>query len=352
MSTKTELYQQDARGNIRLWSIEEFEDKITIKHGLMGGIMQTKDEYILGGKATRTQEEQITSRFESRVNKQLDRGYKRTVEEAKKNVGTNALNLIKPMLAKAYKDVQDISYDYAYVQPKFDGHRCLITMVNGKVTAYSRQGKLITTIDHITNGIVLDEDDVLDGELYCHGESLQSITSWIKRKQENTLRLVYHVYDSVSECPFAERFSVVGETTVGSTYAILATTKRVYAYSDVRSFYHAVKIQGYEGAILRWGTQGYQSKRSKYLVKIKSKVDADYQVIDVERSKDGWGILVCMTDHDVIFRVNAPGGYEEKRRILLNKKEYINRKINIEYANLTKDGIPFHPVALRFIEPI
>lgn len=352
MSIKTELYQQDARGNIRVWSIEEFEDKITIRYGVMDGIMQIKDEYILDGKATRTQGEQITSRFESRINKQLDRGYKRTIEEAEKRAGTNALNLQKPMLAKPYKDVRDISYAHAYVQPKFDGHRCLMTMVNGKVTAYSRQGKLITTVNHITKGIVLDGDTVLDGELYCHGESLQSLTSWIKKKQENTSRLIYNVYDSMSGRPFAERFSVLEKAIAGAKFAVSAVTQRVQGYSEVRAFYHQAKSNGYEGAILRWGLEGYQSKRSKHLVKIKSKVDADFRVIDVERSKDGWGILVCATDEDEIFRVNAPGGYEEKAIILKNKHKYINRKITVEYANLTKDGIPFHPVAIRFVAEI
>ncbi len=352
MSTKTELYQQDARGNIRMWSIETFEDKITIRYGLKNGAIQTKDEYILGGKATRTQEEQVESRFESRINKQLDRGYKRTMEEAQSKVGTNALNLQKPMLAKPYKDVRDISYAHAYVQPKFDGHRCLMTMVNGKVTPYSRQGKLITTIDHITKGIVLDENITLDGELYCHGESLQSITSWIKKKQDNTLRLVYNVYDSISGRPFAERFGVLEGAIAGAKFAVSAVTERVHSYPHARVFYHEAKKVGYEGAILRWGLEGYQAKRSKYLVKIKSKVDADFRVIDIERSKDGWGILVCATEADTIFRVNAPGGYEEKRIILKNKLKYINTKITVEYANLTKDGIPFHPVALRFVPQI
>jgi len=155
MSTKISLYQEDARGKMRIWSIHNQDNVIIIEHGELGGALQVKREPIRTGLATRTIEEQVRSRVRSRINKQYDRGYKDSVNEARANKGTNSLNLCKPMLAKPLKDVRNIDYYRAYTQYKYDGHRCLITKQNGQLMAYSRQGKVINSIDHILDGIDL-----------------------------------------------------------------------------------------------------------------------------------------------------------------------------------------------------
>jgi len=350
MSTRTELYQVDAIGRTRVWSIEHWDNTIFIQHGVMGGQLQTKTEHVPLGKGGRTTEQQVRSRVESRINKQLDRGYKITVDLAKDNKGTNALNLSKPMLAKPLKDVGGIVYDdNAWLQPKLDGHRCKITMINGELVAYSRQGKLLTTIDHILDGLNLHEGETTDGELYCHGEPLQRITSWVKRKQEDTKRLCYYAYDMVDERPFAERFLTLGRVVRDSAFALQTSTEAAQSAVFAKAYFTEAKRSGYEGAILRWGTMGYQAgKRSKYLVKIKGLIDGEFEVVDIIPSVDMWGILVCVNEKGDEFKVNAPGGYDEKTIILHNKAKYIGRQVTVEYANLTDKGVPFHPVAIRF----
>jgi DNA ligase-1 len=353
MSIRTSLYQEDARGKMRVWSITSDDNTIVMQHGELGGALQIKTEVVRTGLATRTIEEQVRSRVRSRINKQYDRGYKDSVEEARAMKGTNSLSLFKPMLAKPLKDVRNIDYYRAYTQYKYDGHRCLITKQDGKLMAYSRQGKLITSIDHILDGINLQEGMTLDGELYCHGVPLQTIGSWIKREQDATKSLIYCAYDSVAELPFAERLQQVGVALARAENASVAPTAAAGDDLDVRMFFSQARAKGYEGAILRWGEEGYQvGKRSKYLVKVKTVMDNEFRVIDMERSKDGWAILVCEAKNYTPFKVNAPGGYEEKFNIWKNRDSYIGRMVTVEYANLTTDGIPFHPVATTFREDV
>lgn len=353
MSTKTELYQEDARGKMRLWTITNEDNVIIIEHGELGGVMQRKTETVRTGLATRTIEEQVRSRIRSRINKQYDRGYKDTIEGARLRKGTNALNLFKPMLAKPMKDVRNIDYDTSWAQYKYDGHRCLITKQDGKVIAYSRQGKLINSISHILDELDLAEGMTLDGELYCHGVPLQTIGSWIKREQDATKNLMYCAYDSVSEAPFESRLRTVQGALAFSKNALAAPTAPAGDASEVRQFFIAARSRGYEGAIVRWGEEGYEvGKRSKYLVKVKSVIDDEFQVIDMERSKDGWAILVCKTGEGVPFKVNAPGGYDEKLRVWNTRETWIGRYVTVEFSNLTKDGVPFHPVATRFKEEV
>lgn len=348
------LYQVDSRGSVRVWSIESDMHEIVIKHGQLHGSIQTKTETVPYGKGNRTLEQQVASRVRSRINKQLDRGYKYSLEEARENRATNALSLKKPMLAKPIKDVNNIDYSSAYVQHKYDGHRCLITNINGELVAYSRQGKLITTIGHILEGIDLHYNETLDGELYCHGVPLQTIGSWIKRAQPETKDLVYYAYDSLGSAPFAERFSYVQACLASAEKAVPAPTSAAQGgYLQVREHFDRSRAAGYEGSILRWGNQGYQAgSRSKYLVKVKGIIDDDFKVVDIIPSSDGWAILKCAAKNGEIFGVNAPGSYPEKQHVMDNSYVYIGMHVTVEYSFLTKDGIPFHPVAIRWREDI
>ena len=78
----------------------------------------------------------------------------------------------KPMLAYP---VSNKPIDYTkpvFMQPKLDGVRCLIQYDDGKVTAYSRTGKVWKNIEHITLSLYKFFDKhpnvILDGELYNH----------------------------------------------------------------------------------------------------------------------------------------------------------------------------------------
>jgi|APSaa5957512493_1039668.scaffolds.fasta_scaffold01198_12 DNA ligase-1 len=348
----TELYQVDARGNLRVWVIESDSEGFTITYGLKGGAMQVKRETILLGLGGRSLRGQIRSQYDSRVNKQKDKGYKTSELEAREKRGTNAMGLYKPVLAQPLLKVKNVNYQDAFVQHKYDGHRCLITKQKGKVFAYSRNGKILSSISHIVKSLDLSEGMTLDGELYSHGTPLQTITSWIKREQEATINLLYHAYDLVSPLPFKERFALLEEITQSSSTVFAVDTQGVSSEEQVKEHFLKSRKQGYEGSILRWGNEGYAyGKRSKYLVKIKRAMEDEFVVLDVLPSKDGWGILECGNE-DTTFRVPAPGGICEKEKILKDKCRYIGKLITVEYANLTPDGVPFHPVAMRFREDI
>ena len=352
ITEETVFYIRDNTGQMREWAISSIGSTITMRHGQLGGSMQYKTEVVQTAKGTNTLDEQIMSRMASRISKQRDKGYTMDLELAQITRAINTLGLPKPMLAKKLRDVKNIDFTDAIVQPKFDGNRCLIYQEDGVYKAYSRNGKPIEAIDHILDDVVLGAGEILDGELYCHGYPLQTIVSWVKRKQENTKMLKYHVYDTVSAEPYKLRSEYIrgipkGESIVPVYGSACGSTAELIAYfKDYRE-------QGYEGAILRWGDTGYEDgKRSKHLVKVKAWEDDEFFVIDIIPSKDGWAILVCDDKHGESFRVSAPGTIAEKFKIMINKELYIGMNVTVEYANLTKDGVPFHPVAKGFRDGI
>jgi DNA ligase-1 len=309
--------------------------------------MQKKYEIVEEGKQSRTLKEQIMSRMASRISKQRDKGYVDSIDKIGSKI-VNTLGLPKPMLAKKFKDVKGISFEHAFVQPKYDGNRCLITKQNGEVFAYSRNGKVIDSIDHITSSLDLDEGDILDGELYAHGERLQTIVSWIKRKQEDTKRLKYHLYDYMIEAPYAVRFPLAIEKIHSDAISVTPTFRVLNEEDTIRHFKH-FREQEYEGAILRWGKTGYEdNKRSNSLVKIKEWIDEEFEVVDIHIASDGWGVLECVLPSGDTFRVSAPGSIAEKMEVADNPERYVGKIVTVEYAQLTRDGIPFHPVATRW----
>lgn len=345
---------KDNKGAMREWGISYDGEDIVIRYGQIGGSMQYQKEFVEDGKASRSLEEQIDSRIDSRISKQKDKGYTndRCLAESRERP-VNQMGMPKPMLAQPIDKVKNINYKGAIAQPKFDGNRCMIYCENGINKAYSRNGKPVTAIRHILQDIQLEEGMILDGELYAHGYSLQTIVSWIKRRQPETLSINYHVYDIVrSDLTYNERSQILATLSLGKSVSLVRGDP-IASHEALYKAFREYRDQGYEGAILRWGNTGYEDgKRSKSLVKIKEWIDAEFLVEDIVESADGWGILVCRTKGGDVFRVSAPGNMFEKANIFIWKEDYIGKYVTVEYANMTKDGIPFHPIAKNFRDEI
>ena len=347
MDTKpVSLYKQDNLGKVRYWAIEAEGNTITIRYGELGGSLQTQTEVIREGLAGRSIDEQLMSRMASRINSQRNRGYTSNVETAKNNRPTNQLGLKMPMLAKKYKQVLPPN---CAAQMKYDGNRCMITKQDGEVFAYSRQGKRINSIDHILYAARdIPEGTTLDGELYHHGTPLQTIRSWISRKQTESQGLVYMCYDVVSDLKYWTRLNWLLLEEFEHPI-IVADTEVVDANYNITDKFRQARKNGYEGLIIRDLTKPYEDgKRSESLLKVKEWESEEFLVVNIQPSKDGWAILVCETKKGKIFRVSCHGHMEYKLEVLQEKQDYIGRRVTVEFANLTKDGVPFHPVAIAW----
>lgn len=303
--------------------------------------------------------DQVTLEMKSRISRQLDKGYKYSLEEALKG-STNQLGLINPMLAQKLQDVTLTGSDFndAYVQYKLDGHRCLITKQAGAMLAYSRKGKPIDTIPHILEDAYnwMQDGDTLDGELYIHGRPLQSISSLIKRNQPDSKLLQYHWYDIADKsAKYGSRYSLMKDLFASSKcpQLKLVETTKVEKMSEVYAHFREARSLGYEGSMLRLSKAGYQdAHRANQLIKIKERHDCEVTVISGRPSARGWAILRVMTDDGVEFDVSAPGSVQEKLLVMLHIDKYISKRLTIEYAMLTDDKVPFHAVATAWREDI
>lgn len=189
--------------------------------------------------------------------------------------------------------------------------------------------------------------DVLDGEFYVHGWPLQRIAAAMtvvrERPIEDTLKVQYHVYDTVSNKQFTSRYeSLQAETELIKVVPTEVVRSRI-ALQELHSKYIAA---GYEGTMVRSGTAPYLEGRTRALQKIKKKLDYEVQVIGIiEGTGKFTGMVGALVVEDPVkgvqFKVGSGSGFTDKSRKELWDNPPIGKWITISSeAGLSDGGIP------------
>lgn len=357
------LYKTTAAARLQQWRIfVEVEGKIayiTTVHGQYEGKQQTSRVKVDSGKNTGRANEtdyvqQAISEAQSKWNKQLDKGYSENMV---------AKRVLRPMLAQSYdKHGSKIEWP-AFLQPKLDGIRCLAYMRGGKVILESRKGKQFKCLQHIENELLnndsfvhyMQNQGVLDGELYRHDEAFEELASAIKRDQpsDKSHLIQYHIYDLVEEADsFLDRHGFViklFQNYSGNTL-IKVPTIGIIA-DDVWTFHKQYTDEGYEGVMLRNARVGYYEpdKRSYNLQKVKEFITEEFEIIDVEHGKGKFEhvpTFVCVTPDGAVFRATPEGSDEVRHEYWERRDELIGEQLTVRFFEWTKDKVPRFPVGV------
>ena len=346
-----ELYAIDKKGEVKHWTIEVLGDTIVVRHGKLGGKMQSKETTVKGkniGKANETSpHEQASREAEAKYAKQLDKCYRPTIEEAK-GVG-EAL----PMLAHNYLQQSHRIVFPCDVSPKLDGVRCIATVINDEVTLHSRGGKTYDCPEHIRRELIVtarkSHIERFDGELYIHGLPLQDIISAVKKPNMNTLRLEFHIFDiPVQRTSWLERKNSLEVVKQACRLPLKVVSNVTVNNEDAaRIFLTKYMNEGYEGLMLRNHRGVYEfNHRSPNLQKWKLMNDAEALVISVEEDLNGEGVLTSRMagTKDKFFKCKMKGDHDF--RLFANQKGLVGQWITYKYQALTNDGLPQFPVGL------
>jgi ATP-dependent DNA ligase len=339
------LYKKDSKGKLRCLNVYADGNYLVQKSGLLDSDKPTIARKLCKGKNTgksnetspaeQAQKEAIALRVEK-----LRKGYFTTKEEAMEKGGSDFLS---PMLAHCYEDHNNSIIFPCYVQPKLDGCRMLSSVENPFV---SRTNKPFGTLDHIK--LPKELIDTLDGEAYAHGLSFQENMKIIKKYVKGKTELVmYHVYDMVSQFPFAYRYAKLRELVEGCENIKLVPTYIANDLDDIKLYHESFIRDGYEGTIIRWGNEGYDvNKRSKYLLKYKDFIDETFEIVDVLPSdaQPTHGVVVCRSVLGNTFSCGMKLSHKEREEILSNKQDYIGKTGEVRFFEYTDGGIPRFPV--------
>ena len=378
------LYKVNSSGGLQEWQVSAEANHdgtafIRTCWGQVGGSIQTVDDLIKEGKnigrANETSPyEQACAQAESDWTKHKDRGYAEAPDGDLSKIKTKAERVasgsIEPMLAEKWNDVVD-NLDpelEVWAQIKINGLRC-VAKKNGTVTLWTRQGKPIVTCPHIVAELdkYMSEGDVWDGELCTEdckptSDMFQKIVGAVRKKAPNPLSLqaYYHVFDNMTDdvknhCWITRMTPVVralpNKLTTTAIYEashLRQVETRLMKVKNVKAFEQELTAQGYEGAIVRFMDAPYEHRRTKKLLKVKSFIDGEFEVADIEEGKGtragmAGRVIVKLSDGRT-NEAGVSGSHESAVELLKNKAEHIGKMCTIRYFGLTGEGKLYLPV--------
>lgn len=385
------LYKKSGTGTLQEWDISvrweaepssgQYYPTIVTEFGQIDGKKQTAKEYIkegksLGKKNATTSAEQAHREAASKWELQKKKkGYVDTVEAAQAGeVDASVAGGIFPMLAQKFeKQAEKVKYP-AYVQPKFDGHRCIAIVKNGECTLWSRTRKPINSVPHINRAVERltgGADAILDGELYNHEyhDQFEKITKLLRPNKpvEGHEKVKYYIYDMPSaEFEYADRwrtlnkvFAIHGSIESFEDTLINVETYEVASESEVPLAFDRFFGQKYEGAMLRTADNvydGHPTRRSKGLLKLKKFDDAEFEIVDVTQGigkMAGKAIFICRAGNGNTFDAVMNCSLPQLQEYWENRQALIGMQVTVQFQGFTMAKcVPRFPRALRLREDV
>jgi ATP-dependent DNA ligase len=207
---------------------------------------------------------------------------------------------------------------------------------------------------------LVDDDVVLDGEIYIHGMSLQNIISLVKRPQEASLKLTYNMYDIAStarEEPWRERSNNLDSwfewaRSEGLPQSVKKVVSRPASSMEELKVAHDYYVEeGYEGAIIRLPSGVYRfGYRSSELLKMKEFDDMEFELVSWDVGKGKFAnvpIFRCRVPFNgKLFDVTPRGTEAVRQELLAQAKSMMGKKYTVRYFGLTDEGVPRFPVGI------
>lgn len=249
------------------------------------------------------------------------------------------------MLAEEYSQ-KFISFP-AYAEVKIDGDRGLYR--NGQF--YSRSGRLITGLDHLTETLKSVNAPDLDGELKVPGYTQAKSSGYIRSNRIKKPLVWFCIFDAPKHPgTYVERHVHICAYRKIDKQIAVVTTKHVDNSKELREFYDTCLAAGHEGCVVKTPNHFYQNRRSRDWIKMKEVKSVDIKVIDVYEGhgkyNDKLGGIVCYCKGVV---VDVGGGFSDTERshFWLYKNRIIGKTVEIEYQEETEDGSLRHPRFIR-----
>jgi DNA ligase-1 len=247
-------------------------------------------------------------------------------------------------------------FGHVVSMPKLNGLRCMYIPGQG---FYSRDGKRWNdaVLAHI---IPPTTDYILDGELYCHGMSLQKINAAVgvnrieagpdaERIKFFAFDLVEPKFNALTRMLLLEK--IVNDHREEIEMLTMIEWEICKTRIELDDCYKAYVDQNYEGQMLKsvfgsYMPQGTKERSTMNLQKRKAFLDAEFFCVDRVVSDEGkckgkLGALKFVTSKGVSFEVGT-GFTDEEREEYIQPDYDFRKKATIKYLNLTDDGRPFN----------
>ena len=352
------LYKQTTTGKIQSWQISVKDNVVTTVYGQLGGKLQATTDVIREGKNLgksngTTPETQAIAQARQCYDEKIKEGYVENIKIAE--AMENTLDGVEPMLAfDINKKLKHVQFP-GFCQPKLDGLRMLCIITNGKAKLWSRTQKPYNTLPHIISEVEAIYGDetylVLDGEAYTNefATDFNSLTSCIKRDEvsPNAKKIQYHIYDVVAPGNYNTRTVPLAKIKK-AIYLKQVETVAVNSMDEILAYQTKCIENQYEGCMYRNPEGLYEHKRSANLLKVKTFLDEEFIIVDVEEGcgklMGHVGAFVCKMSSGKTFKATPAMTLEEKEAMWKKRKDYIGKFATVKYQNKTPEGSLRFPI--------
>ena len=395
MNYLTALYRKNNFGQPCFWEATAINSRaIKIEYGILGKTVQT--EFI-------NVKDRVNDAVESKINSKRKAGYK-YLSEVKDNVTlpvegelinylktylpdyrTTADGSLLPMLAKTYDNGNNKlfkSVSSYFGQWKINGLRCFVSAYDNsgdmfkpiRLRFQSREGTYWNSLENledfllsnISNNflkLMVEENYILDGELYIPGYSVNEINHFVKdpKSKENKL-IQYWIYDvAIDEMSQANRFDILFsnfdfvlnihnlDDHLSNKNRLVILPNRIIHDGNSAVYLRDKYIEmGFEGLIMRNPQGTYQyGKRNQNMIKYKKSTDGKFLIVDIKPEgikRPDIPLFVCKNDiNDAEFECHVGGSLDYQRQCLKNKEKFIGKYMYVEYGERSGiSEVPFH----------
>ena len=295
---------------------------------------------------------------------------------------------IIPMLCKTLKDNNPFKSGVYFGQPKINGLRCTIgcekcdgnLFINYKYTYTSREGnpynnvnldeELNKILPNELKALMIEEDVLLDGELYVPGYPVNAINSFVKSGIGDDIKLQFWCYDlCIEDTPAITRQEILHKylgqysslfccasehLNFNKSFNLLGNTS-IHNITEAINYRDIFIEKGFEGLVIRDVSKdyGFGGARSNRMLKFKKIEDGYFKIIDIvpEGKRVNLPKFICRNDiNDEMFEctINLPQSDQEV--YLINKTNYIGKSMLVEYRE--RSGVkmvPFHAKGIKVV---
>lgn len=266
----------------------------------------------------------------------------------------NLIPTFNVALAKEHKEFPTLPDNTWFCSRKLDGVRLIARKEPSGVTFWSRSGKPFTTLSRLSDGLSeLPAGYVFDGEVCMVQDGVENFQDMMKeiRKKDHTIESPkFFIFDILTTYEFDSGSSNVKLSDrlkrfdINNNYITKLDQKRL-SECDITSY-----PEEWEGLILR-NDCGYEGKRTKNLLKVKSFLDDEFKVIDIECGpyriiENGREVEfntmtnVLIEYNNNIVSVGSGFSVDQRRYYYDNPNEIIGAEITVQYfgVSINKEG--------------
>ena len=335
------LYKFIKTGAIQICDISVSGAVVSTTFGQLDGKLQTSTDTCspknTGRSNERTAEQQAILEAQSKFAKKVKSGYSQEL--------TSTPTVQLPQKVKTYQDNKHLVSYSCYATPKYNGLNGIYWLLPDKTLKLtSRGGDELPPIPHLEPTILKMMEHFkttcINGELYISGESLQNITSAVKKPKELSKSLVFIPFElPLVSAPYKDKVALL----IKYIPIVYITREEM-----LEEFYAATVEAGYEGIVIYNTDSIYQfNQRSSTVLKYKPVADAEYKILSYTTDRNGHPVFTCETHDGKQYKAKPKATNEERKQIMTNfDSQYKNNYYKIEYEMLSDSGIPLKGIGV------